>query len=315
MFNYNEYLKKLAKERRQWFVNNLGGKCNSCESEDKLLIVSKQVGELNTVRGKFYGKIVHLENELPNNRLLCKQCYFLEKTHIKNKASGSFERKHGTFTTYKKDKCRCDECLIYYKTVLRKDKRVRVDVLPSEYNKSIDLKTNTHGYEYFIDYEHPLANSSGRVLYHRHLISLSLDMWVSDEYDVHHKNHIKNDNRIENLELVSSSEHTKLHNKERGFTERTVVNCYYCNKEFFQSWKNNKYCSKDCVDLAFQTVDRPSKEDLEQLVKEMSFVQIGKMFGVSDNAIRKWCKTYGIDTKIYGRGFWAKVYAGQLSTI
>lgn len=43
--------------------------------------------------------------------------------------------------------------------------------------------------------------------------------------------------------------------------------------------------------------NRPTKENLEQLIKERSFVEIGKSYGVSDNAIRKWCTRYGINTK------------------
>jgi hypothetical protein len=37
-----------------------------------------------------------------------------------------------------------------------------------------------------------------------------------------------------------------------------------------------------------------SKEELEKLVQEKPLLQIGKMFGVSDNAIRKRCKRFGI---------------------
>lgn len=44
-------------------------------------------------------------------------------------------------------------------------------------------------------------------------------------------------------------------------------------------------------------VARPSKEELELLVKEHPMTTLGKMFGVSDNAVRKWCSTYGIDIK------------------
>jgi len=39
------------------------------------------------------------------------------------------------------------------------------------------------------------------------------------------------------------------------------------------------------------------KDKLEKFIKEKSILQIGKMFGVSDNAIRKRCKIMGIDYK------------------
>lgn len=40
--------------------------------------------------------------------------------------------------------------------------------------------------------------------------------------------------------------------------------------------------------------NRPSKEELLELILNKSFLQIGKDFGVSDNAIRKWCKSYDL---------------------
>jgi uncharacterized protein YjcR len=30
------------------------------------------------------------------------------------------------------------------------------------------------------------------------------------------------------------------------------------------------------------------------LVKKLPFTEIGRMYGVSDNTVRKWCKTYKI---------------------
>ena len=41
-------------------------------------------------------------------------------------------------------------------------------------------------------------------------------------------------------------------------------------------------------------VERPSKEELFELVKATPFVKIAKMYGVSDKAITKWCKRYGL---------------------
>lgn len=37
-----------------------------------------------------------------------------------------------------------------------------------------------------------------------------------------------------------------------------------------------------------------SREELKKLIRQKSFVEIGKMFDVSDNAIRKWCDKYGL---------------------
>lgn len=41
-------------------------------------------------------------------------------------------------------------------------------------------------------------------------------------------------------------------------------------------------------------VQRPSKEELEKLVWEKPILQLSKEYGVTDNAVRKWCELYGI---------------------
>jgi very-short-patch-repair endonuclease len=40
--------------------------------------------------------------------------------------------------------------------------------------------------------------------------------------------------------------------------------------------------------------NRPTKEELLDLIKSHSMVKIGKMYGVSDNSVRKWCKKYDL---------------------
>ena len=47
---------------------------------------------------------------------------------------------------------------------------------------------------------------------------------------------------------------------------------------------------------------RPSVKELYEELKQSNFTVIGKKYGVSDNAIRKWCKIYNIPSKsIYYR--------------
>ena len=62
--------------------------------------------------------------------------------------------------------------------------------------------------------------------------------------------------------------------------------------------------------LYSRKVKRPSKKELEKLVWEKPTIQIAKDFGVSDQAVAKWCKNYGI--KKPPRGYWAKKQYGKL---
>lgn len=50
-----------------------------------------------------------------------------------------------------------------------------------------------------------------------------------------------------------------------------------------------------------------SKKELAELVKEKPFTEIGKMFGVSDNAVRKRCKKLEIEIPKNRRGYWSKL--------
>lgn len=50
-------------------------------------------------------------------------------------------------------------------------------------------------------------------------------------------------------------------------------------------------------------------DDLRRLVDTMPVTHIAKKFGVSDNAVRKWCKRRGVPMK--PRGYWQKLKAGK----
>lgn len=57
------------------------------------------------------------------------------------------------------------------------------------------------------------------------------------------------------------------------------------------------YICSQCATKNAQKVERPTREQLKELIRFKPFTQIGKDFGVSDNAVRKWCKSYNLPTK------------------
>ena len=61
--------------------------------------------------------------------------------------------------------------------------------------------------------------------------------------------------------------------------------------------RNSVRC-EECAHKAQRICNRPSAAQLyEDLMSLRSFVAVGRKYGVSDNAIRKWCVAYGMSTK------------------
>lgn len=53
----------------------------------------------------------------------------------------------------------------------------------------------------------------------------------------------------------------------------------------------------DCASLNSRKVTRPDREQLKELIRFKSFIDIGKDFNVTDNSVRKWCKSYNLPTR------------------
>lgn len=67
----------------------------------------------------------------------------------------------------------------------------------------------------------------------------------------------------------------------------------YCKNCGILISANSKHCT-ECYAILRRKVIRPLREELKQLIKERTFVDIAKQYGVTDNAIRKWCIYYNL---------------------
>lgn len=72
----------------------------------------------------------------------------------------------------------------------------------------------------------------------------------------------------------------------------TKYYCLDCHKEISKTSLRCQSCAG--IELKKDISKRPDKETLIKDITLMSMVKVGKKYGVSDNAVKKWCKFYGI---------------------
>ena len=118
-----------------------------------------------------------------------------------------------------------------------------------------------------------------------------------------HINGVSNDHRVENLQIVCPNCAATLDTHCGRNTPRERV-CPACKSTFVPTSLFHRYCSPKCVGAAngdrlrgipqpeTRKVERPSYQQLLEDVGTMSFLAIGRKYGVTDNAVRKWIRWY-----------------------
>lgn len=136
-------------------------------------------------------------------------------------------------------------------------------------------------------------------------------------FELHHIDGNHYNNNLDNLQILCPNCHSQTDNfrKSKSFAVKKQSNidysyadalekknksfkkpkkyCLYCGKELV-SETQDKYCSQECSHMAISK--RPPVSELIEKINEFKNNKsaIGRFYGVSDGAIRKWIKFYKI---------------------
>lgn len=70
--------------------------------------------------------------------------------------------------------------------------------------------------------------------------------------------------------------------------------CKICGSKFSSSRRWQQFCSGKCSSESQRRVNRPSKEQLLLDISQLSWRSIGRKYGVSDSAVKKWARSYNL---------------------
>ena len=249
------------------------------KAKDKKLIVCK----------KYY----HKQSE-ETKKLLSKKMKEIKKRYSQDEEKNFWKRKNKFVSTpceYFKKYLEKNSVFFYseYKNYMEWNRNFSIDIAFPNEKIGIEINGNQHynrdgSLKEYYQKRHDLLKSFGW-----EIIEIPYLMVYNDEFK---KNILLKIKEKVNLKF----DYSKFV-KEKLEEKRKKIICPICGGKKNSQSKKCYICSSIENGIKNRKVKRPLKEELEKELKESNLSALGRKYGVSSNAIKKWCKNYEINYK------------------
>lgn len=77
------------------------------------------------------------------------------------------------------------------------------------------------------------------------------------------------------------------------------LSCNFNEEIYYATLDNLAGRNKEIIESRPKPITKkPPRDILKEQIRSMPFLQIGKMYEVSDNCVRKWCKSYNLPSRV-----------------
>lgn len=303
----DQYALKMSKRFRA--IEHLGGKCVKCGDSNFIHLdfhhVDPKTKQVMISRAS-QGRLSLVQDELVKCVLLCGNCH--AEHHYKNSRNGQITSK----MILDKSLGKCKNCgyrgsnlasLEFHHTdpsikkfaishaLLRKIK-VSVQEINDEIEKCVVICRNCHKEKHFDTAKHLRLKSviEHKTQNHKEVqAKINLDVVKSMLETGLSQQEISRKLKASKGSISGIAKQLGLRKEiKKQYYDKT---CEFCSSEFTTDRKNQQYCSRSC---SRSTVQKPTKEELLNLLESSTLKEIGKIYGVSSVAVFKWKKSYNI---------------------
>ena len=104
------------------------------------------------------------------------------------------------------------------------------------------------------------------------------------------------DNLFSQEELVKKRIFNEdIANELREEKEKKTYFCKRCGKTIGKN--KTGLCNECYLEMQREGKKYPDREELKDLIRNFPFTEIGKMYKVTDNAVKKWCKKFNLPSR------------------